>query len=426
MSYEAKVVYGEIRSFNDETYSCQIVANSGGLDREGEILAPTPTKFGEGCVYSTYMAKHPVILFGHQDRAFPIGKATKTWAEEDVGVIQDVTLAAHIPEHVNARIAWGLIRGEFLKAASVRFQPLKLRDFVEGTAERDEEGLSRIYDEWELLETSFVNIPCDPGAGLRANRDARPDLLKALSLVSSGTEITELVEEMVKSGAFGLEESGVLKRVVPYQGFPLADEGMRWSFTAVDGNALLEAGGWPAFRKVHTFQNTEADAETKGAYKLPHHKIINGSVSTVWRGVAAAMSRLLSTASIPAGDRRACYNHLRKHYAQFEKPVPDFREYGELEARFAAFGLEIPPDALRQIELRLHQDLGMQITTIVADELVKLGLDPAGVGMQAFLRGDFADTLRDVPPEEPEYLIDEETDKRLMEILAPVAGARTE
>jgi hypothetical protein len=39
---------------------------------------------------------------------------------------------------------------------------------------------------------------------------------------------------------------------------------------------------------------------------------------------------------IPEGDRRGVYNHLSKHYADFDKEAPDFKEYtdAELKAMF--------------------------------------------------------------------------------------------
>ena len=62
--------------------------------------------------------------------------------------------------------------------------------------------------------------------------------------------------------------------VVPYSRFPLADRDMSWSFTAADGNRLIESGGWALFKRVHTwFDDSEGSTpENKGAYKLPHHK----------------------------------------------------------------------------------------------------------------------------------------------------------
>ena len=59
-------------------------------------------------------------------------------------------------------------------------------------------------------------------------------------------------------------------------------------------------------------------------------------MQTVWRGVAAAMGALLGGrggVDIPDGDREAVYNHLAKHYAQFDKEVPEFKSYSADELK---------------------------------------------------------------------------------------------
>jgi hypothetical protein len=122
--------------------------------------------------------------------------------------------------------------------------------------------------------------------------------------------------------------------VVSYKKFPLADKEMSWSFTAEDGNRLIERGGWSLFKQAHTwFDDSDGSTpETKSAYKLPHHKEVDGEVKTVWRGCTAAMSRLMqANTQIPESDRRGCYNHLAKHYREFDEEPPEFGRYSNEE-----------------------------------------------------------------------------------------------
>lgn len=127
--------------------------------------------------------------------------------------------------------------------------------------------------------------------------------------------------------------------VVPYSRFPLADRDMSWSFTAADGNRLIESGGWALFKRVHTwFDDSEGNTpENKGAYKLPHHKYVGDVVKTVWRGVAAAMAALKGArggVDIPSADRRGVYNHLARHYREFDEEPPELdRIYEDYEFR---------------------------------------------------------------------------------------------
>ena len=122
--------------------------------------------------------------------------------------------------------------------------------------------------------------------------------------------------------------------VVTFKSFPLADKGMSWSFSGADGNAIIDRGGWSLFKQVHTwFDDADGDTpETKAAYKLPHHKIVDGDVKTVWRGVTAAMSRLMQqNTQIPDDDRRGCYNHLSRHYREFDEDPPEYGRYSNEE-----------------------------------------------------------------------------------------------
>ena len=66
-----------------------------------------------------------------------------------------------------------------------------------------------------------------------------------------------------------------------------------------------------------------------GQLKLPHHRAGKSGVGpAVWRGVAAAMAALLGARGgvvVPDADRKSVYDHLAKHYAQFDKQPPDFK-----------------------------------------------------------------------------------------------------
>jgi flagellar motility protein MotE (MotC chaperone) len=95
-----------------------------------------------------------------------------------------------------------------------------------------------------------------------------------------------------------------------------------------DGSGAKETIDWAKYREGFAWFD-ENDPENFGAYKLPHHDIVNGRFSVVWRGVVAAMAALKGArggVDIPAGDREAVYNHLRRHYEEFEREAPELSE----------------------------------------------------------------------------------------------------
>ena len=111
---------------------------------------------------------------------------------------------------------------------------------------------------------------------------------------------------------------------------PTAPKDRAWDWSADSMNELLEHGGWDAAVTAHAWHDPDADPEhdppqEKGAYKLPHHELVDGRLRAVWRGVVAAMVVVnggRSGVDIPANDRRKVYDHLAEHYRQFDEEPP--------------------------------------------------------------------------------------------------------
>lgn len=104
-----------------------------------------------------------------------------------------------------------------------------------------------------------------------------------------------------------------------------------WSDGPEPFDRVLEQGGWEGAVRAHAWYDPAEDPEhdpprEKGAYKLPHHEIVDGGLKVVWRGVVAAMTVVNGArggVDIPAADRRAVYEHLAHHYAEFGEQPPE-------------------------------------------------------------------------------------------------------
>ena len=115
-----------------------------------------------------------------------------------------------------------------------------------------------------------------------------------------------------------------------------AKEEEEWVWNAEEGNKILDKGGWGLYKEAHAwFDDTLGSVpEKKLAYKLPHHKIVDGKFSLVLRGVFAAMASLLGArggVKIPDEERKSVYNHLAHHYAEFNRVPPEFKSYSAQE-----------------------------------------------------------------------------------------------
>ena len=116
------------------------------------------------------------------------------------------------------------------------------------------------------------------------------------------------------------EEPDVEKSVIRFKDLDILPESEGWDGPGEEAKAEV------ADLKLICAWYDESEPDNKSSYKLPHHKA--DGHKCVWRGVAAAMASLLGARgglNVPDEDRKGIYNHLKKHYAQFDKPAPDFK-----------------------------------------------------------------------------------------------------
>jgi len=137
----------------------------------------------------------------------------------------------------------------------------------------------------------------------------------------------------------------VHEKAVPFEATPKADEDRAWDadravaslrkWASSDGSGEKDTIDWAKYRRGFAWYD-ENDLENFGSYKLPHHEVIDGTLYVVWRGVAAALAALMGArggVDIPRDDRRAVYQHLARHYEQFEKEPPSFEALESLRDR---------------------------------------------------------------------------------------------
>jgi HK97 family phage prohead protease len=124
------------------------------IDRYDEIVSAS------GWRLNNYL-RNPVFQNAHQygDILFTLGRALITEVRSVSGrtvLFQRIQFASDA--NPLAKIAYGLYKGQFLKAVSVGFVPLRWED---GTAQTN---YRRKFLEQELLEVSAVSIPANPNA----------------------------------------------------------------------------------------------------------------------------------------------------------------------------------------------------------------------------------------------------------------------
>ncbi len=276
-----KEYVAKIEKQDDETIA---IISTSAVDRDGDIIDPLG-------VDTTHFENNPVILWAHDHKQPAIGRATWIKSTKD-----DIRAKIRWAKTAAAQEIKGLYDDGILSAFSIGFIPQEWED-------REESEHGKRFTRSEMLEFSGCNVPSNP---------------EALMARAVSKDFSAEARDML-----GI----IVKRPIPYKKYPLASEGTAWDagreVRNADVNDLKIMGAW----------FDAENAENKLAYKLPHHKA-NG-YTTIWRGVAAAMGALLGARGgvrIPTSDRQSVYNHLKKHYADFDKDAPEFKDYnfGEL------------------------------------------------------------------------------------------------
>ncbi len=315
--------HAEIKAVNDEERTIEGWASTEDIDRINDVVL---AKAFKGTLKE--FMRNPVLTFMH-DLRMPVGSIKEAKVVPGKGL----WVKAFI-DTTEERI-WQKVKQGTIKAFSFGFKILNFHE------EKIKGVLLRIIDELDLLEVALVSVPMNRNALFSIIKAFEPgrsvDLVcdggckecgKCLenykATIIEGLELTPIelktvaeIVEFIKSKGLELVED---KAIVPFKKYPLAPEGMRWSFTSAEGSAILgDPPDWNKFKAVHTWFDPEND-ETRAGFKLPHHKEVGGQVKTVWRGVVASWARR-TTADIPASEMPGIESHLRKHAKEFDREL---------------------------------------------------------------------------------------------------------
>ncbi len=142
-------------------------------------------------------------------------------------------------------------------------------------------------------------------------------------LVGAGEDTATLA---IKTGS-----PGESKTVIPFKATEKAPEGEAWEApTLADFTNKTWADLTDAEKRKfaqHYLWSANMPPEAFGDLKFPHHR--PSDMAVVWKGVANCVARL-NQADVPDADMPAMRAHLRGHYEQFERDVPDALKEADL------------------------------------------------------------------------------------------------
>jgi len=172
----------EVKKLGERQY--EFTASTADMDRDGEVIDV------EGWDLKNFK-KNPVIMYAHDYRSLPIGKATKIGVR-DGKLINNVEFP---PEgtYEFADIVERLVGTGYLKTESVGFIPRKWEDGDGG-----EKTPRRTYTKQELLEISIVPVPSNPNALMNAVKEG-VITTKQLEIITKPEETDEFIRIPVRT-----------------------------------------------------------------------------------------------------------------------------------------------------------------------------------------------------------------------------------
>jgi HK97 family phage prohead protease len=149
----------ETKALKPRTVMARISTTS--IDRDGEVLLPSGIDLKD-------FRKNPVVLLNHDQGGLPVGRAVSVKRSSD-GIIAEVQFAERPAGHPSS-VEWipdtvfNLFQQGILKAFSVGFIPLEMREPSDKDYKKFGDDVRNIVSKWSLLEFSVVNVPANQDA----------------------------------------------------------------------------------------------------------------------------------------------------------------------------------------------------------------------------------------------------------------------
>lgn len=353
-----KTFAGKVKSVDAENHTVEVIMSDQTADRYNEVVLAKAWK-KRLRIYK----KHPILLSSHNyySLTHQIGMCTSIKVEGD----QLIAKLKYFVGVGNDEADWGWKLAEMgIAAFSVGFIPHGyIRRGGDGFTEtlkeigvklkEGESGPYVIYTDVELLENSQVLIPANSNALQKGLEDDDPVVRSIAELMESklGDEIADSGEGeqpafTLKGMTDTIEHLQTLVKGFGDDGLPgdsnEEDDDAAWCPVAAKKAVSLLAGydgedaesiDFDAYSKAFAQSNPEK-VEVRSGYRLLHHDVEDGELVASKGGTVAAMASLLGAcgkSKVPESDREAIYEHLSKHYEEFELEVPACCEYKTLD-----------------------------------------------------------------------------------------------
>lgn len=143
--------FGLVRSIDVERRQVTAVVSTDAIARDDAIIEARGWDL-------SYYERNPVVLWAHNDRELPIGRTVESNLTD-----HELIQVHEFATHPRAEEIWGAIRDGFVHSTSVRWLP-GTYEFRQMPVNGKTVSVLVFTKGHQLLESSYVPIPADPGA----------------------------------------------------------------------------------------------------------------------------------------------------------------------------------------------------------------------------------------------------------------------
>lgn len=186
-----KISINEVQQVGEEEKrTLRFVASNELQDRDGDIIESSGWKLDN-------YKKNPVILFGHDYKGLPVGKAITTEIDPyKKSLVQEIQFPTR-DEYEFGDTVYKLAKAGYLNALSVGFAGIESISIYDDGSEvynGKNKFLGKRYKKQELIEVSIVPVPSNPQALIEARSKGIIDDVELKTL-------SEIAEKVEKAGA---------------------------------------------------------------------------------------------------------------------------------------------------------------------------------------------------------------------------------
>jgi hypothetical protein len=232
------------------------------------------------------------------------------------GEILEAPLGSKLAEDVEEFV---LLAEKGVIGASIRMEPDSMEMMIVEAGTDEPVDLSTLTE--EEFEEIELEVLCTHATIMNAAAVSGPAFGETLGTIEIFDDAEDDDEDMSDQAV----ENALVGSVIGSTGLPVGDRSRTWDGSGAT-KRMLGVGAETA-RRGHLYRDPEGDADSASTYKLPFADVVDGTLTLIPKGVAAAAGgRGVNAASIPESEKATIRGKICRMYGRIRSKYDDWPE----------------------------------------------------------------------------------------------------